>query len=73
MGKLPREIVEHPTYTSVLGTVSGQYEASLTFPECFFRIFLTWVLLTYPEWAYDSIHYFRIPGQKFPPFAFFND
>lgn len=51
MGKLPREIVEHPTYTSVLGTVSGQYEASLTFPECFFRKFLTWVLLTYPEWA----------------------
>jgi hypothetical protein len=33
LGKLPQEIVEHPTYASVLGTVSGWTEAFLTFPE----------------------------------------
>lgn len=41
LGKLPQEIVEHPTYASVLGTVkvSGQSHrqtrALLTFPEAF--------------------------------------
>jgi hypothetical protein len=35
LGKLPQEIVEHPTYTSVLGTVSDQTGAFLTFPEIF--------------------------------------
>jgi hypothetical protein len=35
LGKLPQEIVEHPTYASVLGTVSGQTKATLTFPEVF--------------------------------------
>jgi hypothetical protein len=35
LGKLPQEIVEHPTYASVLGTVSGQTGAFLTFPEIF--------------------------------------
>jgi hypothetical protein len=33
LGKLPQEIIEHPTYASVLGTVSGQTGAFLTFPE----------------------------------------
>ena len=35
LGKLPQEIVKHPTYASVLGTVSGQTRAFLTFPEIF--------------------------------------
>jgi hypothetical protein len=35
LGKLPQEIVEHPTYASVLGTVSGKTEAFVTFPEFF--------------------------------------
>jgi hypothetical protein len=35
LGKLPQEIVEHPTYASVLDTVSGQTEAFFTFPEVF--------------------------------------
>ena len=33
LGRLPREIVEHPTYASVLGTVSGQSQALLLFPS----------------------------------------
>jgi hypothetical protein len=35
LGKLPQEIVEHPTYRSVLGTVSGQTEGFLNLPEVF--------------------------------------
>ena len=35
LGRLPQEIVEHPTYTSVLGTVSGQTAAFVTFTEIF--------------------------------------
>jgi hypothetical protein len=35
LGKLPREIVKHPTYASVLGTVSGWAGAFLTFSESF--------------------------------------
>ena len=31
LGRLPREIVEHPTYASILGTVSGQIIFSLVF------------------------------------------
>ena len=36
MGRLPQEIVEHPTYASVLGTVSDQTATFLAFPEFFF-------------------------------------
>jgi hypothetical protein len=32
MGRLPREMVEHPTYASVLGTVSGRNQIILLFP-----------------------------------------
>jgi hypothetical protein len=35
LGRLPQEIVEHPTYVSVLGTVSDQTAAFLAFPEIF--------------------------------------
>jgi hypothetical protein len=35
LGRLPREIVEHPTYASVLGTVSGPSPALSDFPEIF--------------------------------------
>jgi hypothetical protein len=35
LGRLPQEIVEHPTYASVLGTVSDQTAAFLAFPEIF--------------------------------------
>jgi hypothetical protein len=48
LGRLPEEIVEHPTYTSVLGTVSGQLQLFWSFLR-FFRKFSTWALLTSPE------------------------
>jgi len=35
LGKLPQEIVDHPTYVSVLGTVSGQTRTFRIFPEVF--------------------------------------
>ena len=35
LGSLPQEIVEHPTYASVLGTVSDQIAAFLSFSEIF--------------------------------------
>ena len=35
LGRLPQEIVEHPTYASVLGTVSDQIAALPVFPEVF--------------------------------------
>jgi hypothetical protein len=35
LGRLPQEIAEHPTYASVLGTVSDQTVAFLAFPEIF--------------------------------------
>jgi hypothetical protein len=51
LARPPQEIVEHPTYASVLGTVSDQTAAFLAFPEFFFRKFSTWVLLTSLEWT----------------------
>ena len=35
LGRLPQKIVKHPTYTSLLGTVSGQTGGPLSFPEVF--------------------------------------
>ena len=35
LGRLPQEIVKHPTYTSLLGTVSDQTGGPLSFPEVF--------------------------------------
>jgi hypothetical protein len=35
LGRLPQEIMEHPTYASVLGTVSDQTAAFLALPEIF--------------------------------------
>ena len=35
LGRLPQEIVEHPTYASVLGTVSDRTATFLTFPDFF--------------------------------------
>jgi hypothetical protein len=33
LGRLPQEIVEHPTYAGLLGTVSGKTASFLSFPE----------------------------------------
>ena len=57
LGKLPQEILRHPTYTSVFGAVSGQ---SHIFPFLpfrtgpfirFFRGFSMWLLLTPLKWT----------------------
>jgi hypothetical protein len=52
LGRLPQEIVDHPTYASVLGTVSDKLQFFWPFLRLqYFRRFSTWVLLTTPEWT----------------------
>ena len=51
LGRLPKKIVKHPTYSSVIGTVSGQTAAFSVIFLCRFRKFSMWVPLTSPEWT----------------------
>jgi len=51
LGRLPQEIVEHPTYASVLGTVSNQTATFQAFPDICFRKFSTWVLPISLDWT----------------------
>jgi hypothetical protein len=56
LGRLPQEILRHPTYTSVFGAVSDQSHISpahsyrAIHKRCF-REFSMWLLLTPPKWT----------------------
>lgn len=51
LGRLPSEIVEHPTYASILGTVSSRYHQDILPLLTFLREFSMWVLPTSHEWT----------------------
>ena len=51
LGRLPKKIVKHSTYSGVIGTVSGQTTAFSVIFLCRFRKFSMWVPLTSPEWT----------------------
>ena len=73
LGKLPQEIVEHPTYASVLGTVSDKTEAFVTFPE-FFQKILDVGPADIPGMSFmtrSAVSGYQVRG--FSPFAILND
>jgi hypothetical protein len=73
LGKLPQEIVEHPTYASVLGTVSVILGPSLPFLRSFQKI-LDVGPADIPGMGFmtrSTVSGYQVRG--FSPFAFFND
>ena len=73
LGKLPQEIVQHPTYKSVLGTVSGQVRPSLPFLRSFQKI-LDVGPADVPGMDFmtrSTVSGYQVGGLS--PFAFFSD
>jgi hypothetical protein len=63
MGKLPREILKHPTYMSLLGTVSGQLAHHFRLAEVFSESFRCSSGRYSRSGLYDSIRRVRISGR----------
>ena len=65
LGRLPREIVEHPTYTSIFGSVSGQTQSFLSFPsfpEVFPENFRCGLFRNPWNGLHNAMHRVRIQG-----------
>jgi hypothetical protein len=63
LGRLPQEIVEHPTYASVLGTVSGQTAAFPTFSDILSENSRCGSCRHPWSGFHDSIHCVRVSGK----------
>ena len=65
LGRLPQEIVEHPTYASIFGAVSGQSQFLLpfpSFPEVFLENFRCGTFRNPWNGLHNTIYRVRIPG-----------